>query len=376
MHCRYRRRPLGPSLAGPAAARAEFGTYSIGYTRYLWVIEKIAAAMYVDEPSGAYDRLLVFSTPRRDLLRSNPSRTAEACRSGGGLVPKSSCRRQNLARVHDVQRIERLLDGAHDVDAVAELVAQEADLALADAVLAGAGAFHGNRAHVEPGDEFFGERDFLRIVDVHQHQHMEIAVAGMADDRRDQAHFGDVGLGFGDAFGEPRNRHADIGRKPLGAGTQRQRRPVGVVPRLPELRPLLRDAGPPKRSPGLFLGDHAEGLGLFGDAGVAAVEFDEQARALRIVELRIILHRPHLQRVDQFDACHRNAHLDGRDHRVAGGLKAGERTDAAADRLWNALQPERQRRDDAERAFRTDQQPGQVIAGRAFLRPLAGRHHF
>ena len=59
--------------------------------------------------------------------------------------------------------------------------------------------------------------------DVHQHQHVEIAVAGMADDRRDQPHLGNVGLGLGDAFGKPRDRHADIGRQALGAGPQRQR---------------------------------------------------------------------------------------------------------------------------------------------------------
>ena len=40
---------------------------------------------------------------------------------------------------------------------------------------------------------------------------VEIAVADMADDRRDQPVRRDVALGFGDAFGEPRERHADVG---------------------------------------------------------------------------------------------------------------------------------------------------------------------
>jgi putative iron-dependent peroxidase len=43
--------------------QGEFGTYFIGYSRYLWVIEKMLQRMYVGDPPGAYDRLLDFSTP-------------------------------------------------------------------------------------------------------------------------------------------------------------------------------------------------------------------------------------------------------------------------------------------------------------------------
>ncbi|AXL12309.1 Dyp-type peroxidase [Microbacterium foliorum] len=39
-----------------------FGTYFIGYSRYLWVIEKMLENMFVGDPPGAYDRLLDFST--------------------------------------------------------------------------------------------------------------------------------------------------------------------------------------------------------------------------------------------------------------------------------------------------------------------------
>jgi len=42
----------------------EFGTYFIGYSRYLWVIETMLQRMYVGDPPGAYDRLLDFSTPQ------------------------------------------------------------------------------------------------------------------------------------------------------------------------------------------------------------------------------------------------------------------------------------------------------------------------
>ncbi|KAJ5108498.1 hypothetical protein N7456_005173 [Penicillium angulare] len=41
----------------------DFGTYFIGYTRRLWVIEKMLERMFVGDPPGLHDRLLDFSTP-------------------------------------------------------------------------------------------------------------------------------------------------------------------------------------------------------------------------------------------------------------------------------------------------------------------------
>lgn len=41
----------------------EFGTYFIGYSRRLWVIEKMLERMFVGDPPGKHDRLLDFSTP-------------------------------------------------------------------------------------------------------------------------------------------------------------------------------------------------------------------------------------------------------------------------------------------------------------------------
>jgi putative iron-dependent peroxidase len=54
--------------------QAEFGTYFIGYSRYLWVIEKMLQRMYVGDPPGAYDRLLDFSTPHTGTTFFAPSR--------------------------------------------------------------------------------------------------------------------------------------------------------------------------------------------------------------------------------------------------------------------------------------------------------------
>jgi porphyrinogen peroxidase len=54
--------------------RREFGTYFIGYSRYLWVIEKMLQRMYVGEPAGAYDRMLDFSTPHTGATFFAPAR--------------------------------------------------------------------------------------------------------------------------------------------------------------------------------------------------------------------------------------------------------------------------------------------------------------
>jgi putative iron-dependent peroxidase len=52
----------------------EFGTYFIGYSRHLWVIEKMLQRMYIGDPPGAYDRLLDFSTPHTGTTFFAPAR--------------------------------------------------------------------------------------------------------------------------------------------------------------------------------------------------------------------------------------------------------------------------------------------------------------
>ena len=56
------------------AGHGEFGTYFIGYSRRLWVIEKMLERMFVGEPVGAYDRLLDFSTAQTGVTFFAPSR--------------------------------------------------------------------------------------------------------------------------------------------------------------------------------------------------------------------------------------------------------------------------------------------------------------
>ena len=56
------------------AGHGEFGTYFIGYSRRLWVIERMLQRMFIGEPKGAYDRLLDFSTPLTGTTFFAPSR--------------------------------------------------------------------------------------------------------------------------------------------------------------------------------------------------------------------------------------------------------------------------------------------------------------
>lgn len=56
----------------------EFGTYFIGYSRYLWVIEKMLQRMFIGDPPGAYDRLLDVSTPHTGTTFFAPTRSTLA----------------------------------------------------------------------------------------------------------------------------------------------------------------------------------------------------------------------------------------------------------------------------------------------------------
>jgi putative iron-dependent peroxidase len=44
-------------------ASGEYGTYFVGYSRKLWVIEKMLERMFVGDPPGLHDRILDFSKP-------------------------------------------------------------------------------------------------------------------------------------------------------------------------------------------------------------------------------------------------------------------------------------------------------------------------
>ncbi|MFF2051454.1 Dyp-type peroxidase [Leifsonia sp. NPDC058194] len=54
--------------------QAEFGTYFIGYSRALWVIERMLERMFVGDPVGSYDRILDFSTAATGTTFFAPTR--------------------------------------------------------------------------------------------------------------------------------------------------------------------------------------------------------------------------------------------------------------------------------------------------------------
>src|SRR5260370_10004528 len=80
------------------------------------------------------------------IALAETAETPGSARAGGGSVDRP----HDLARIHDVVRVERLLDRAHQRHGLAMLLVEELDLAQADAVLAGAGPAHRQRAPHHP----------------------------------------------------------------------------------------------------------------------------------------------------------------------------------------------------------------------------------
>jgi putative iron-dependent peroxidase len=54
--------------------RGEYGTYFIGYSRHLWVIEKMLERMFIGDPPPLHDRILDFSTPVTGVTFFAPAR--------------------------------------------------------------------------------------------------------------------------------------------------------------------------------------------------------------------------------------------------------------------------------------------------------------
>ena len=128
-------------------------------------------------------------------------------------MPTVASPRNDLAGIKDIQRIERALQPHHQVErVVAVLNAQEIHLVQADAVLAGAGSVHGERALDDARVQPLGFLDLARIIGIGKNRAMEVAVADMAEDRRRQEARLEVGNRFVDAVGQARDRHADVGR--------------------------------------------------------------------------------------------------------------------------------------------------------------------
>src|SRR5262249_27969953 len=125
---------------------------------------------------------------------------------------RRSVRADDLAGIHDVPRIDRLLDRAHEVEPSPMLDTEIFHLALADAMLASAGAIHADGTQIKSPDEFVGALDFARVFHVDHDREMEVAVADMTEHRRNQPAPLDVFSGLADAVYQSRYRHADVGR--------------------------------------------------------------------------------------------------------------------------------------------------------------------
>jgi putative iron-dependent peroxidase len=61
-----------------APGHKEFGTYFIGYSKKLWVIEKMMERMFVGNPPGKHDLILDFSTPLTGTTFYAPTSSALA----------------------------------------------------------------------------------------------------------------------------------------------------------------------------------------------------------------------------------------------------------------------------------------------------------
>lgn len=59
-------------------AMGEFGTYFIGYSRHLWVIERMLQRMFIGDPPGLHDRILDVSTAVTGTVFFAPSADALA----------------------------------------------------------------------------------------------------------------------------------------------------------------------------------------------------------------------------------------------------------------------------------------------------------
>src|SRR5947209_13622976 len=96
-------------------------------------------------------------------------------------------RRNDLAGIHDPVRVEQLLDPTHERNRVTVLALEIGELAVADAVLAGAGAPAFERVLDDARVQRLRTLDRRSVVGVEQERDVEVAVADVADDAAEQA---------------------------------------------------------------------------------------------------------------------------------------------------------------------------------------------
>jgi len=88
---------------------------------------------------------------------------------------------EHFPGIHPIIGIERLLDGAHDIERRAMLGFHVLHLAVADTVLAGAGPTHRQRAPHQLLVQPAGLVDLGGIVGIDQVHQVEVAISRMPD---------------------------------------------------------------------------------------------------------------------------------------------------------------------------------------------------
>ncbi len=189
----------------------------------------------------------------------------------------------------------------------------------------------------------------------------------------------EIGERAGNRLGEARDRYADIRHHALLARRIGERRVIGIVPRFPETRAVLRLRGPCRAARTMLRRDGSKALCLLGDGSLGAVKLDEQGRHFGERQFRIGVAGADGQGIENFDARDGGTRLDRLDDGIDRAFfDALEGDDAGADGFRNAVEPKRHFRDDAERAFRARDELVQIRPrgrrGRSFRRPEAIGH--
>mmetsp|Transcript_6667 Transcript_6667/g.27788 ORF Transcript_6667/g.27788 Transcript_6667/m.27788 type:complete len:431 (+) Transcript_6667:1468-2760(+) len=242
-------------------------------------------------------------------------------------------------------------------------------------MLAGASALQRNRAGDHLGAQALGGGQLLGPGRVEQIGHVEVAVADMADDEIGQAGGLDLGDGGVDVLGQPRDRHAGVGRHRAAAGAHLQARQIGVVARGPQPGAGLGRGGPLEGLAAMVSRHRLHHGRLLGHAGLAAVELHQQHRRFLQAEPVVRVDGPDRVRIQQLAARDRHADLDDLHRRAHRRIDAREEAHRGRHRLGQRVHLQGQLGDDAQRALAAHQQPRQVVAGAALLGPRTGAHH-
>ena len=264
------------------------------------------------------------------------------------------------------------MHGGHARRAVLRL--QESDLALTDSVLTRARPFHldGPAHHALVETLRLGQ--LRRRLGVDDEGGVKVPVPHVSDDAPGDRRVLEIRLGLADAFGEPRDGDAHVGRQTVATGPEGEQGRVCVVASLPEPVPLvLLSRVLELRTPQLPA-DLLHCRPVVIDVGFGAVELEEDRGGLPIVEPRVGVDGRHGGPVQELGPGQRDPDLDCLGYR---GDRAGHgavRTDRRGRRLGDGVQPQGDLGDDAQGSFRADEEVGEVVPGRRLPGPPSRAH--